>query len=156
MTEPPGRPITLDAVSKRIIGLLQEDGRRAYATIGKEVGLSEAAVRQRVQRLTDAGIIQIVAVSDPLQVGLLRQAMVALTIEGSTRPVTDALVALEEISYVVEVAGPYDVLCEVVCVDDAALLDLVNNRIRSLPGVRRAEIQVYLSLRKQTYRWKTE
>ncbi|MFE7722010.1 Lrp/AsnC family transcriptional regulator [Nocardia rhizosphaerihabitans] len=150
------RPIAIDDLSKRIIGLLQEDGRRAYATIGREVGLSEAAVRQRVQRLTDAGIIQIVAVSDPLQVGLLRQAMVALTIEGPIRPITEALVALDEVSYVVEVAGRYDVLCEVVCVDDEALLDLVTCRIRSLPGVHRAEILVYLSLRKQTYRWKTE
>ena len=57
----------LDDVSKAIIEQLQEDGRRPYASIGKAVGLSEAAVRQRVQRLLDAGVMQIVAVTDPLQ-----------------------------------------------------------------------------------------
>ncbi|MGW4848487.1 Lrp/AsnC family transcriptional regulator [Nocardia brasiliensis] len=145
----------LDDTSKKIIAQLQEDGRRAYATIGKAVGLSEAAVRQRVQKLSDAGVIQIVAVSDPLQVGLFRQAMVAITVDGPLQPVSDALTAMDEISYVVECAGRYDVLCEAVCADDAALLDLVSNRLRTLPGVRHAEIMIYLKLRKQTYQWGT-
>ncbi|WP_406236837.1 Lrp/AsnC family transcriptional regulator [Nocardia sp. NBC_01009] len=145
----------LDDISKRIIAQLQEDGRRAYATIGKAVGLSEAAVRQRVQRLSDAGVIQIVAVSDPLQVGLFRQAMIAITVDGPLQPVADALTAMDEISYVVECAGRYDILCEAVCTDDAALLDLASNRLRTLPGVRHAEIMVYLKLRKQTYKWST-
>ena len=72
----------LDDVSKRIIEQLQEDGRRPYAAIGKAVGLSEAAVRQRVQRLLDSGVMQIVAVTDPLQVGFTRQAMIGLRVEG--------------------------------------------------------------------------
>nr|WP_231951463.1 Lrp/AsnC family transcriptional regulator [Nocardia terpenica] len=145
----------LDDISKRIIAQLQQDGRRPYATIGKAVGLSEAAVRQRVQRLSDAGVIQIVAVSDPLQVGLFRQAMVAITVDGPLRPVSDALAAMDDITYVVECAGRYDVLCEAVCSDDEALLDLVSTRLRTLPGVRRAEIMMYLKLRKQTYQWST-
>ncbi|RDI67959.1 Lrp/AsnC family transcriptional regulator [Nocardia pseudobrasiliensis] len=143
----------LDDIARQIIAQLQEDGRRPYATIGKAVGLSEAAVRQRVQRLSDAGVIQIVAVSDPLQVGLFRQAMVAITVDGPLRPVSDALAAMDEITYVVECAGRYDVLCEAVCGDDHALLDLVSNRLRTLPGVARAEIMMYLELRKQTYQW---
>ncbi|WP_167479286.1 Lrp/AsnC family transcriptional regulator [Nocardia arthritidis] len=146
------RPM-LDEISKRIIAQLQEDGRRPYATIGKAVGLSEAAVRQRVQRLSDAGVIQIVAVSDPLQVGLFRQAMIAITVDGPLRPVADALAAMDEITYVVECAGRYDILCEAVCADDAALLELVSDRLRRLAQVRHAEIMVYLELRKQTYRW---
>nr|WP_228800721.1 Lrp/AsnC family transcriptional regulator [Nocardia terpenica] len=145
----------MDDISKRIIAQLQQDGRRPYATIGKAVGLSEAAVRQRVQRLSDAGVIQIVAVSDPLQVGLFRQAMVAITVDGPLRPVSDALAAMDDITYVVECAGRYDVLCEAVCSDDEALLDLVSTRLRTLPGVRRAEIMMYLKLRKQTYQWST-
>ncbi|MFE3022928.1 Lrp/AsnC family transcriptional regulator [Nocardia tengchongensis] len=145
----------LDDISKRIITELQEDGRRAYATIGKVVGLSEAAVRQRVQKLADAGVIQIVAVTDPLQVGLFRQAMLAITVDGSVQPVADALALIDEINYVVICAGRYDILCEAVCPDDEALLDLVSNRIRALAGVRHAEIMVYLKLRKQTYKWGT-
>ncbi|MFE3753307.1 Lrp/AsnC family transcriptional regulator [Nocardia tengchongensis] len=145
----------LDDISERIITELQEDGRRAYATIGKVVGLSEAAVCQRVQKLADAGVIQIVAVTDPLQVGLFRQAMLAITVDGSVQPVADALALIDEINYVVICADRYDILCEAVCPDDEALLDLVSNRIRALAGVRHAEIMVYLKLRKQTYKWGT-
>ncbi|WP_033294255.1 Lrp/AsnC family transcriptional regulator [Amycolatopsis jejuensis] len=154
-SQEPGRPAppVVDDISKQIIAQLQEDGRRAYATIGKAVGLSEAAVRQRVQRLSDSGVIQIVAVSDPLQVGLLRQAMVAITVDGPLEPVADALAEMDEIEYVVLCAGRFDVLCEVLCADDEALLNVISNRIRTLPGVRTAETLVYLKLRKQAYQW---
>lgn len=143
----------LDDIAKRIIQQLQEDGRRPYATIGKSVGLSEAAVRQRVQRLSDAGVIDIVAVSDPMRVGLYRQAMVAINVEGPLDPVADALAGLDEIAYVVMCAGRFDILCEAVCADDESLLELISTRIRTLPGVRHAETLVYLKLRKQSYRW---
>ena len=144
---------TLDDVSKSIIEQLQQDGRRSYASIGKAVGLSEAAVRQRVQRLSDAGIMQIVAVTDPLQLGFGRQAMVGIHVEGSVQPVADALAAMEEVIYVVMTAGTYDVLCEVVSTGDEELLDLVSGRIRAVPGVRTTETFVYLKLAKQTYSW---
>ena len=151
----PSRPVPpmLDDLSKRIIEQLQEDGRRAYATIGKAVGLSEAAVRQRVQRLCESGVIQIVAVSDPLQVGLFRQAMIAVNVEGPLEPVADALAEMDQIDYVILCAGRYDIICEAVCADDEALLELISTRVRALPGVRHAEVMVYLKLRKQTYQW---
>lgn len=148
-------PPALDGTSKQIIEELQQDGRRSYSAIGKSVGLSEAAVRQRVQRLSDTGVIQIVAVTDPMQVGLFRQAMVAITVEGPLEPVADALAEIPEIDYVVVCAGRFDILCEAVCADDAALLDLVSTRIRGLSGVRSAETLVYLKLRKQSYQWGT-
>jgi Lrp/AsnC family transcriptional regulator, regulator for asnA, asnC and gidA len=143
----------LDETSKRIIEQLQEDGRRPYATIGKAVGLSEAAVRQRVQRLSESGVIQIVAVTDPLRLGMLRQAMVAITVDGPLEPVADALAELPEVIYVVICSGRFDVLCEVVCPDDASLLALVSRRIRAVPGVRSAESLLYLRLQKDSYRW---
>lgn len=149
-------PPVLDDISRQIIEQLQEDGRRPYSTIGEAVGLSEAAVRQRVQRLRDTGVIQIVAVSDPLQVGLFRQAMIAINVEGPIEPVADALAEMEEIAYVVVCAGRFDVLCEAVCADDATLLELISSRIRTLPGVRNAETLVYLKLRKQIYQWGTQ
>src|SRR5699024_4501412 len=108
---------SLDEVSKRIIEQLQEDGRRPYGAIGKAVGLSEAAVRQRVARLTQAGVIQIVAVTDPMQVGLFRQAMLGIKVDGPIEPVAEAVSAMSEISYVVLCAGRYDLLCEAVCED---------------------------------------
>jgi len=148
-----GKGIVLDDVSKSIIEQLQQDGRRSYAAIGKAVGLSEAAVRQRVQRLSEAGIMQIVAVTDPLQLGFGRQAMVGVRVKGAVQPVAAALSEMEEVIYVVMTAGSYDVLCEVVSADDEELLDLVASRIRSIPGVRTTETFMYLKLAKQTYSW---
>ena len=78
-------PLPLDDVAKAIIEQLQQDGRRSYAAIGKVVGLSEAAVRQRVQRLIDGGVMQVVAVTDPLELGFARQAMVGIRVSGPCR-----------------------------------------------------------------------
>jgi Lrp/AsnC family transcriptional regulator, regulator for asnA, asnC and gidA len=147
--------VALDATSKGIIEQLQEDGRRPYAAIGKAVGLSEAAVRQRVQRLVDSGVVQIVAVTDPLQVGFSRQAMIGVKAEGDLQGLADALAGIPEVDYVVITAGAFDVLVEVVCEDDEHLLQVLNNDIRSLPGVRTTETFVYLKLRKQLYNWGT-
>lgn len=147
--------VALDAISKAIIEQLQADGRRPYATIGRAVGLSEAAVRQRVQRLVDSGVVQIVAVTDPLQVGFTRQAMIGIKAEGDLRVLADALAAMAEIDYVVITAGAFDILVEVVCEDDEHLLSVLNDKIRTLPGVRATETFVYLTLTKQLYNWGT-
>lgn len=147
--------VPLDATSKAIIEQLQEDGRRAYATIGKAVGLSEAAVRQRVQRLVESGVVQIVAVTDPMQVGFTRQAMIGIKCEGDLDALADTLADLAEVDYVVITAGGFDVLVEVVCEDDEHLLEVLNTQIRALPGVHGTETFVYLKLRKQLYNWGT-
>ena len=150
MTEP-----VLDDINKRIIERLQEDGRTSYAALATVVGLSEAAVRQRVQRLLDSGVMQIVAVTDPLRLGFARQVMVGLRVAGDLRPVADALAAVPEIDYVVICAGGYDILVELVCTDDDDLLRILNDTIRAIPGVRSTETFVYLKLAKQTYTWGT-
>ncbi len=147
--------VVLDDVSKAIIEQLQEDGRRAYAAIGKAVGLSEAAVRQRVQRLLDAGVMQIVAVTDPLQVGFPRQAMIGVRCEGDVEAVAERLAEMPEVDYVVITAGGFDLLVEVVCEDDDHLLELISKRIRAVPTVRTTESFVYLKLHKQLYNWGT-
>ena len=118
-------PAPLDETSKRIIEQLQEDGRRAYATIGKAVGLSEAAVRQRVQRLLESNVMQIVAVTDPLQVGFSRQAMIGIRCTGDTTKIAEELAAIPSVDYVVLTAGSFDAIVEVVCEDDDDLLDLL-------------------------------
>lgn len=140
-------------MSKGIIEQLQQDGRRPYAAIGKAVGLSEAAVRQRVQRLLDNGVMQIVAVTDPLELGFARQAMIGITVEGPLEPVADELAEMDEIDYVVVTAGGFDLLAEVVCESDEHLLEVLSTRIRTIAGVRATESFVYLKLRKQTYSW---
>jgi len=147
------RNTPLDDVSKAIIEQLQQDGRRPYAKIGQAVGLSEAAVRQRVQRLIDSGVMQIVAVTDPMELGFARQAMIGITVEGPLEPVADALAEMDEIEYVVITAGGFDVLAEAVCESDEHLLGVLSHQIRAIPGVRATETFVYLKLRKQTYSW---
>ncbi|HLH99506.1 MAG TPA: Lrp/AsnC family transcriptional regulator [Acidimicrobiales bacterium] len=145
----------LDERSKRIIEQLQEDGRRSYAAIARAVGLSEAATRQRVQRLLEEGVIQIAAVTDAEAVGFHRQAMIGICVDGDLRSVSTKLAALPEADYVVICAGRFDLLVELICEDDAALLSVIDDSIRAIPEVRSTEVFVYLRLEKETYQWGT-
>jgi len=147
--------VSIDAIDEELIRQLQTDGRRPYTQLAKVVKLSEAAVRQRVQRLLDQGVMQVVAVTDPTRLGMRRQAMVGIKVEGDLRIVGDALAELDEVVYVVLTAGPVDLLAEVVVGNDEDLLSLLNDRIRKIPGVVSTETSIYLSLRKQTYQWGT-
>jgi Lrp/AsnC family transcriptional regulator for asnA, asnC and gidA len=149
------RAVVIDDVDKAIIEQLQEDGRLPYTKLATAVGLSEAAVRQRVQRLVESGVVQIVAVTDPLMLGFRREAMIGLKIEGDLRGVADTIASIPEVSYVVVVSGSFDLLMEVVCEDDDHLLALLNDKVRSIPGVRSTETFTYLRLYKQTYAWGT-
>jgi Lrp/AsnC family transcriptional regulator for asnA, asnC and gidA len=143
------RPVALDPVSKAIVQQLQEDGRRSYSDIGRHVGLSEAAVRQRVQKLTESGVMQIIAVTDPMRLGFYRQAMIGIRVSGDVRSTADRLAALAAVDYVVLTAGTFDLLVEVVCENDDHLIELLNTEIRDLPGVVSTDTFVYLKLRKQ-------
>jgi Lrp/AsnC family transcriptional regulator for asnA, asnC and gidA len=146
--------VVLDDISKAIIERLQQDGRQSYAAIGKAVGLSEAAVRQRVQRLQETGVMQIVAVTDPLTLGFRRQAMIGLKSDGDLQKLAGDLSSMAEIDYVVISAGSFDMLIEVVCEDDDHLLEVLS-RVRAIPSVTSTETFVYLKLAKQTYSWGT-
>jgi Lrp/AsnC family transcriptional regulator for asnA, asnC and gidA len=149
------RAVDLDDADKALVELLQRDGRLPYTRLAAHVGLSEAAVRQRVQRLIENKVVQIVAVTDPLTLGFRRQAMVGVKIEGDIIAVADALALIPEVDYVVCTSGSFDLLFELVCEDDDHLLTLLNDRVRSIAGVRSTETFMYLRLRKQTYAWGT-
>ena len=149
-------PSALDSFDRQIISELQRDGRRAYGAIAEQVGLSEAAVRRRVQRLKDSGVMQIVAITDPLQLGFGREALVGIRVHGDVRLVADKVAAIEEANYVVMTAGSFDIIAELIAVDDNALVHLLNDAIRSIPGVTEVETFLYLKLSKQTYAWGTK
>ncbi len=151
----PGANGLLDDVNKAIVEELQQDGRRTYGAIAEAVGLSEAAVRQRVQKMREAGIMQIVAVTDPLQIGFRCQAMVGIRADGDTRVVAERLAAVDDIDYVVMCTGSFDILVELVTEDEDTLLELLNGTVRTIPGVRDTETFMYLKLTKQTYTWGT-
>jgi Lrp/AsnC family transcriptional regulator for asnA, asnC and gidA len=150
MPAPPA--VALDEVDRAIIVELQHDGRLPYTRLGAAVGLSEAAARQRVQRLLDAGVMQVVAVTDPLSLGMGRMAMIGVRAEGDLDAVAERLGTLEDVEYLVVVAGSYDFLLEVVVEDDQALLEVMN-RVRAVAGVRETETFLYLKLAKQTFAW---
>jgi len=145
----------LDQVSKAIIDALQRDGRRSYTAIAEAIGISEGAVRQRVQKLMNAGVMQIVAVTDPTELGFGREAMIGISCSGDSTGVAERLTRIDAIDYVVLTAGRFDIVVEVVCEDDEHLLDILNTQIRSLPDVYLAETLVYLKTLKQQYNWGT-
>jgi Lrp/AsnC family transcriptional regulator for asnA, asnC and gidA len=145
----------LDHVSKAIIDALQQDGRRSYSAIAGALGLSEGAVRQRVQKLMSTGVMQIVAVTDPTELGFGREAMIGICCSGDSLRVAERLTLIDAIDYVVLTAGRFDIVVEVVCEDDEHLLDILNSQIRSQPGVYLAETLVYLKTLKQQYNWGT-
>jgi Lrp/AsnC family transcriptional regulator for asnA, asnC and gidA len=153
-TKSPDR-VTLDQADRRIIEALQVDGRRAYGSIAEDVGLSEAAVRRRVQRLRDAGALDIVAVTDPLQLGFHREAMLGVRVQGDVRIVADRIAAIDEAIYVVLCAGSFDILVELITEDDDHLVHVLNDQIRAVEGVTEVETFLYLKLAKQTYSWGT-
>lgn len=147
--------VVIDDIDKGLIEALQSDGRMPYTRLAAEVGLSEAAVRQRMQRLVESGVMQIVGVTNPLMLGFRRVAMVGLRVEGDVRTVAETLASIPDVDYVVIVAGSFDIMIEVVSEDDESLLNLLNDKVRAIPGVRSTETFTYLSLHKQTYSWGT-
>lgn len=147
--------IKLDDTDKAIIRELQIEGRMPYSRLAPIVGLSEAATRQRVNRLVESETVQIVAVTDPAALGLDYQAMIGVGVDDDVTRVADELTELAEVSHVVITAGRYDILVEVVCTDPDHLLRLVNEQMRSIHGVKSSEVFGYLRLVKQSYSWGT-
>ena len=145
----------LDAVDRAIISELQVDGRMSYAELGPKVGMSQAAVRQRVNRLIDRGVMQVVAVTAPLSLGLSAQAMVGITVSGDVRAVAAAVADLVEAEYVLITAGRFDVVVEVLCEDNDALLTLVNDQILQIDGVASTEVSAILKMEKLAFTWGT-
>lgn len=147
--------IDLDATDKAIIGELQVDGRLAYAKLAPRVGLGEAATRQRVNKLIERDVLQIVAVADPTMLGLRHQALVGINVDGRVRDVADELSLIDAVDYLAVTAGRYDIVAEVFSADGDDFLDVVDGRIRTVAGVKDLEILTYLDLVKQTYNWGT-
>lgn len=143
-------------LDKRIIEHLQQDGRRPFTQIAADLGVSEAAVRARTNRLVERGILQIVGVTDPLKLGFQQQAMIGVRCESNRLiEVADEVSAFPEVDYVVITAGAFDLLIEVVCENNEGLLAFLTDKLRAVDGVRETETFVYLRMVKQTYHWGT-
>ena len=149
-----GRRPALDDLDKAIIKCLQQDGRRPYAQIGRELKVPEATVRQRAERLISRGIVQIVGVTDPLAMGFQQPALIGLKVEaGRLEEISQQIGALDEVTYLVVTAGRYDLVCEVVCEDNDHLLRVLTERFAEIKGIKSTETLVELRFVKESYQW---
>lgn len=145
--------VTIDAIDRAIIRELQVDGRASYADLAAEVGLSAPAVRQRMQRLMETGLLQVVAVTDPLKLGLPVMSLVGIAVDGDIRAVADAVGAIDKVIYVVLTSGSFDLFAEVVCADLDQLFEVVNDRLKQIDGVRETESFVYFDIHTHRFNW---
>ena len=145
----------LDETDKQIIRQLQVDGRMPYRQLSTVTGLSEAATRQRVNRLIERGVMSIVAVTDPSMLGYGFQAMLGITVDAEVSDAADELGQIDAVEYVVITTGRYNVLVEVVCRDAEHLLQVIDQEVRRVSGVRTIETLTYLRIVKESYDWGT-
>ena len=143
----------VDELDRRIIEALQENGRESFRRIATRLSVSEATVRARYARLTSEGIVQVVAVTNPLGLGF-DQALVGLKTAGPPGEAADEISRWPEADYVVVTAGQFDLVVELVAADRRELLGLTN-RLRALDGVVSTETFFYLEMWKQLYDWGT-
>lgn len=147
-------PVKLDDIDRRIIAALKRDGRTPYAEIGRELGVSAGMVRQRVQRLIEHGVLQIVAVTNPLLMGFHTMALIGVKVDGRRlREIAQHIAQFEEVIYLVLSTGQYDLLVEVVCRNNAHLLEFLTEKLHTVEGVKDTETFVYLSVVKEVYNW---
>ena len=142
----------IDDIDRELIRVLQVDGRTSYSQLSRIVGLSDAACRQRVMRLLDDGIMNIVAVTDPVKLGLGYQAMLGINVNGDTRKVALEVGAMDDAVYVVMTTGRFDLMVELVSRDGEAFVE-VSNTIRMMDDVSGVEVMSYLGITKETYDW---
>src|SRR5690242_11524683 len=143
----------MDDVDRAILRELQVDGRVPYADLGPKVGLSPSAARQRLQRLIDTKVVQVVGVTDPMAMGGQAMALLGITVHGDAREVADALGRREEVVYSVLTSGGFDLFAEVVCRQPRDLLDFINDVVRAIDGVERIQAFPYFGIHTHRFAW---
>jgi Lrp/AsnC family transcriptional regulator for asnA, asnC and gidA len=143
----------VDDIDRAILRELQADGRIPYAVLGPKVGLSPSAARQRLQRLLDARVVQVVGVTDPIAMGGQAMALLGLRVDGDPRAVADELARHDEVVYTVLTSGTFDLFAEVVCRRPHDLLDFVNDVVRPIDGVAGVESFPYFGIHTHRFLW---
>lgn len=143
----------MDEIDRAILRELQADGRVAYADLGPKVGLSASAARQRLQRLLDTKVVQVVGVTDPMRMGGQAMALLGVGVDGDPRAVADELAAHPEVVYSVLTSGGFDLFVEVVCAGPRELLDFVNDVVRTVDGVERVQSFPYFGIHTHRFLW---
>ena len=146
--------LMLDETDRAIISFLQYDGRMPYTKIAAELGLTEGGIRRRVKKMTDEGVLQIVGIVKPHDIGLDEASMIGVTVEG--RPideVAEEMANFSEITYLFQAAGEFDLFVEVYCKDREHFVNFLNNKLQRVPGVRSTQSFLILKMYKLSYRW---
>jgi Lrp/AsnC family transcriptional regulator for asnA, asnC and gidA len=143
----------VDDLDRAIIEALQENGRESFRRIAARLEVSEGTVRARYARLVSEGILQVVAVTNPLGLGF-DQALIGVKTNCPPSAIADEISRWPEADYVVVTAGRFDLVVEVVAADRQELLEMTN-RMRELDGVVSTETFFYLEMWKQLYDWGT-
>lgn len=144
----------VDATDKSIISILQYDGRTPFTQIAEQLDINEGAVRRRVKRLVDEGIVQIVAVVEPHQLGWNEAAMIGITVlPNMIDKVAAEIGKLQEVTYLFQAAGEFDLFAEVYCKDRAHFVAFLNNQLQQIPGIERTQTFLILKMYKLSYHW---
>ena len=144
----------LDEVDRQIVGILQQDGRTSNREIGRNLGISEATVRNRIARLLSEDLINIVAVPTPRAVGMTLSAIIGVSIElPKIEQVLAELLEKPEVRYAGMSTGRYEVIIEAFFHDQEHLLEFVTKGLGHMEGVERAETSLILRVAKFSYEW---
>jgi Lrp/AsnC family transcriptional regulator for asnA, asnC and gidA len=144
----------LDDIDRKIIALLQEDGRKTNLEIAGKIGKSEGTVRKRLQRLLQERIIEITAVTNPFRMGALVDALIGLRVDlDKLEEIGEQLVAMEEVRYCGYCAGTYDILVEALFSSNDELYHFLSKRLASIAGIRQTETFPVLKVPKYGYKW---
>lgn len=145
--------VKLDDADRDIIDQLRVDGRKSFADIGKDIGLSEPTVRQRYNRLVQLGVLHVVGMYEPTKIGGVSAHVGIRVNDVPVRRVAEALTSLPEVKYVACAVGYYDIITDVWTDDVARLGDIVLRDIRRIHGVTDVETLMVLDVMKDTYLW---
>jgi len=144
--------VKTDEIDLQIIKILNQNGRASFARIAQSLGVSPGTIRQRYNRLVDEGVVQVVAITNSMQLGLTTMAQIGVKVDGKRmQEIVDQIADFDEVIYLVLLTGSYDLFVEVVCRDREHLLDFLTNKLHAVEGVREAETFVYLRIAKEVY-----
>ena len=142
----------LDAIDYEIIASLQEDGREAFAQIADRLNVSPGMIRTRYNRVGEMGVLRVVAITNPLQMGFHTMALIGIKVEGGKlMEVANKIVELKEVIYQIIVSGSFDIIIEVMCRDQSDLLKFLAERLYKIPGIRETESFIQLKIVKEVY-----
>lgn len=145
-------PNDLDEIDRKIIETLQIDGRTAFSQIAQQLGVSPGMIRMRYNRLVELGYLQIVAITNPLNVGYNAMALICIRAEGSKLlEAAKTIAAMEEVVYLVITSGRYDIVIEVMCINQDDLLRFLIEKLYKVDGVKDSETFMHLKIIKEIY-----